>query len=216
MIVERYIKHLPVILHSSRSTPMEQVLLDVLNLYPSPAHEDLFILLLSDTKGHRHLPMLLGTMEAQAIALALEQRKMERPLTHDLFGTVLKRLGYTVQKVLIKELKRDVFQSDMTLSNGKTTVEVDARPSDAIALGLRFAANLYISNTLLEDVHVFVSDISPSADVQSIPLEKITAATVRNHSIIILQETLQEAVKQEAYDQAILLRDEINRRKSAN
>lgn len=186
---------------------MEKVRLDFLSLAPSPLCEDVFTLLLGETAGPRYLPMLLGTLEAQAIALALEEDQLERPITHDLFKEVLIQLAYRVQEVLITDLRNDVFFAQMTLSDGATTLTVDTRPSDGIALALRFAAALYIYEPLLDEAYLLMAPSQP------VPLVSARAATpgnsqsfstkhLQDYSVTALKKILQQVVAQEDYEQA--------------
>ena len=199
---------------------MEKVRLDVLSLSPSPVCEDVFILLLGEVGGLRRLPLLVGTIEAQAIALALEAGQLERPITHDLFKEVLLQLDYTVQEVLITDLRNHVFFAQMTLSDGVTTLIVDARPSDAIAMALRFAAALYIDKPLLEETHLLMAPRQPAPAAASRPAtsstpQPLVTKHLQDYSVAALKQILQQVVAQEDYEQAALLRDEINRRSTA-
>ena len=190
---------------------MEKIRLDILSLVPSPVREDVFTLLLGEVEGSRRLPMLLGPVEAQAIALALEEAQLERPLTHELFKEVLLQLTYSVQEVMITALSNQVFLAQMTLSNGAAPLTVDARPSDAIAMALRFGATIYIEAALLEEASLH---IAPSAPATNSTYSPIAAKPLEEYSLATLQQILQQVVAQEDYEQAALLRDEINRRSS--
>lgn len=192
---------------------MKKARLEVLTLVPSPAHNDLFTLLLGEIGGFRRLPIRLGPIEAQAIALAWEHGLLERPLTHDLFKEVLLQLDYILQEVAITDLKNEVFFAKMTLSNGLTPVTVDARPSDAIAMALRFGADLYIDETLLEKTH---RKMAPPSNAETVIVDEllplITKKSLKYYPLDTLNHILQHVVEEEAYEQAALLRDEIDRR----
>lgn len=196
---------------------MEKVRLEVLSLFPSPVREDGFTLLLSEAEGPRRLPILLGPIEAQAIALALEEGQMERPLTHDLFKEVLLQLDYIVQEVLITELRNDVFFSKLTLSDGLTPLTVDARPSDAIAMALRFGAALYIDEALLEETCLLIAPCKTADSlITTQPMSHFLTKPVEDYSLARLEELLQRVISYEAYEQAAVLRDEIKRRNAAS
>ena len=199
---------------------MEKVRLDVLSLSPSPVRADVFTLLLGEVEGFRQLPLLVGTLEAQAIALALEEGQLERPITHDLLKEVLIHLDYTVQEVLITDLRNQVFFAQMTLSDGVTPLTVDARPSDAIAMALRFAAAVYIDEPLLEETHLLMAPRQPAPAAASRPAtsrapQPLVTQPLQDYSVAALKQILQQVVAQEDYEQAALLRDEINRRSTA-
>ena len=93
--------------------------------------------------------MLIGVSEGRSIARAMRGRKSSRPMTHDLFKEFLDRNGWKVQKVLIRDLASGTFLADLTVEKGRETQVYDARPSDAIAIALRFGAKIYVSK------HVF-------------------------------------------------------------
>ena len=199
---------------------MEKVRLDVLSLSPSPVRAEVFTLLLGEVGGPRQLPLLVGTLEAQAIALALEERQLERPITYDLFKEVLIQLDYAVQEVLITDLRNQVFFAQMTLSDRVTTLTVDARPSDAIAMALRFAAALYIYEPLLEETHLLMAPRQPAPATVSRPAtssapQPLVTKHLQDYSVAALKQILQRVVAQEDYEQAALLRDEIDRRSTA-
>lgn len=188
---------------------MEKIRLDILDLSQSPLHENIFTLSLGELAGPRHFSIRLGPPEAQAIALALQEKQLERPITHDLFKDVLVKLGYRVREVLITALSNHVFLAQLILGDGETLLTVDARPSDAIAMALRFGAALYIDGALLDEITLYASLSRPTAGA----LEK-GMGQLQDYSTETLNRLLQEVVAQEAYEQAALLRDEINRRNS--
>ncbi len=187
---------------------VEKVRLNVLGLAHSPTREDTFTLLLKETQGSRQLPILIGALEAQAIALALEEEQFDRPIPHDLFRTALVCLGYTVEEVIITDLKNQVFFAQIILSNSQTTVAIDARPSDAIAIGLRFGADLCIYEALLDETHIFKQDTPvPKEENKHTELESIQECSTTS-----LKKMLESLVEREDYEQAALIRDELRRR----
>jgi bifunctional DNase/RNase len=196
---------------------MKKIRLDILSLSPSPAREDAFILVLEEVGGQRRLPIVLGTIEAQAIALALEDGELERPMPHDLFKTLLTRVDYTVQEVVITELRNNVFFAKMTFGDAMTNMVVDVRPSDGIALGLRFGADLYIYEPLLHETHILPpeQEPAPTSPRQEVPHGMPDTQDLREYSLVALKHMLQKVVEQEDYEQAVVLRDEINRRGAA-
>ena len=187
---------------------MEKTQLEVLGLAPSPIRNDAFLLILGEVIGERHLPILVGTREAQAIALALEEEKVSRPMPHDLLGTVLISLGYTVEEILITDLQNDVFFSRMVLSNGQNTITVEARPSDAIAVGLRFQADIWINTALLDTLPV----LEQKGPLLIARPPQPTPKAISEYSIDTLEKLLKRAVKMEEYEKAALFRDELKRR----
>lgn len=104
--------------------------------------------LLSD--GSRKLPILIGPYEAQAISLPLEGTRPDRPMSHDLLRTVIDRLGATLNRVVIDDLWNGIYYAKLYLRKGSEEIEIDARPSDAIAMAVRFESPIYVSDGILE------------------------------------------------------------------
>lgn len=102
------------------------------------------------TDGTRKLPIAIGPFEAQSIAMALEGERPDRPITHDFIKNLLERLGATVDRVLIDDLWSDVFYAKLVLQTAKGEIEVDVRPSDAIAVGLRCNAPIFVLEGILD------------------------------------------------------------------
>lgn len=108
------------------------------------------VVILQDKKGKRTMPIWIGISEAQSIALQLQGEIPPRPLTHDLVKSILEEVGVKVDKVLVNELKGSTYYARILLVNGKKNLEVDSRPSDAIALALRFHRPIFVNRALFE------------------------------------------------------------------
>lgn len=104
--------------------------------------------LLSD--GERKLPIVIGPYEAQAISLPLEGTRPDRPMTHDLVRVILDRLGSTLDRVVIDDLWNTIYYAKLYIRTGNEEIEIDARPSDAIALAARFEAPIFVADGILE------------------------------------------------------------------
>jgi bifunctional DNase/RNase len=100
--------------------------------------------------GERKVPILIGPFEAQAISLPLEGAQPDRPMTHDLLRTIIERLGATLDRVVIDDLWSTTYYAKLHLQRGKETMEIDVRPSDAIALAVRFEAPIFVSEGILD------------------------------------------------------------------
>ncbi len=109
-----------------------------------------FLILLMDDEVKKVLPISIGPLEAQAIALALQGEEPPRPLTHDLFKTVCENLSGSLDKIVITDIKDSTFYAEIYLSQNGETMVVDSRPSDAIALALRFEAPIYMETKMIE------------------------------------------------------------------
>ena len=108
------------------------------------------IVVLKDVHSDRVLPIWLGIFEANAIALELEKTATPRPMTHDLLQNLARGLNADIRKVVVSELREDTFFAVIWMEQGGETIALDARPSDAIALALRWDCPIYVSNTVLE------------------------------------------------------------------
>jgi bifunctional DNase/RNase len=104
--------------------------------------------LLSD--GERKLPILIGPYEAQAISLPLEGTRPDRPMTHDLLRNVIDRLNATLDRVVIDDLWNTIYYAKLYVRKGDEELEIDARPSDAIAMAVRFEAPIFVSEGILD------------------------------------------------------------------
>jgi bifunctional DNase/RNase len=193
---------------------VEKIQLDVLGLFANKNQDATFTLLLGEVAGYRRLPIMIGMPEAQAIALAIEGRPMERPIMHDLFKEALIKLGYTVNEVLITMLQDEIFFAQLVLSDGMATMQLDARPSDAIAIALRFAAPLFIEENLLNEAGgiLVAQSIENEADLASESIQGSQArisSSLQERSVEVLNKLLAIAIEREDYEQAALIRDEL-------
>jgi len=108
------------------------------------------VVILKEVAQDRYLPIWIGPWEADAIARRLQGLSPERPLTHDLVTTMLREVGAEVRQIVIAELAEETFHARITLAVGGRAVEVDARPSDAIALAVRTGAQIFAATEVLE------------------------------------------------------------------
>ena len=115
------------------------------------------VVILKDSKIERYLLIWIGETESYAIASELQGAHYERPLTHDLLYTIVGRLGAEVTEIVINNLEGDVFYALITLQQGSTTLQIDARPSDAIALAVRAGAPIYVEEDVMSQAALTVS-----------------------------------------------------------
>lgn len=197
-----------------------KIQLEVLGLFANQHQEATFTLLLGEIVGGRKLSIVIGLSEARSIVLANESKQPARPAMHDLYGEAITRLGYTIKEVVLKTRKDDVFLAQIAITDGTSTLVFDAKPSDAIAIGLRFKAPLYTEDALLNEVDTLVSDISDLPDTaDETPMPPEYAQRLLREPIVlqfypgeILKKLLSDALASEYYEQAALIRDEIKRR----
>src|SRR4051812_25501789 len=127
---------------------MDRVQVEILGISTSPASNGAYALILRETAGLRRIPIIIGGFEAQAIALEMEGIKPPRPLTHDLLKSVVEALSGTISEVSINDLKEGTFFASLKLSDDQ---EIDSRPSDAIALAIRFGVNIYVAESVMAE-----------------------------------------------------------------
>jgi len=114
--------------------------------------DDTHIVELREVEGERVFPIVIGLTEAAAIERRLMGQAPPRPQTHELLADVIQQLGYTLEKVLISDLQNHTFYARLHLSNGEKLVDIDARPSDALALGVATEVPIYVEDHVLEEV----------------------------------------------------------------
>jgi bifunctional DNase/RNase len=195
---------------------MEKVELRFLRITYSHTHAGAYALILSEAEGDRRLPIIIGGVEAQAIAIQVENNKPARPLTHDLFKNLSDTLGIRLKEVIINDLVEGIFHAKLVLEQGGHQVEIDARSSDAIALALRFDCPISTYEFILSAAGLKVEDnddAGAEAEGKSKGKgEKPSGAT----SLDELRSLLEEALDNEDYERASKLRDEIKRREGTN
>lgn len=183
--------------------------MDILGLSTSPSSGGAYALILSESDGNRRLPIIIGTFEAQAIALELESIKPPRPMTHDLLKNIILSYNSRVEKVVINDLNEGTFFAQIHYSNGDDKVELDARPSDAIALAIRFNAPIYTSDKVLNEAGISTEDIESKGD------EKGEKREVKDDMTQLeeLETELKTAIETENYEKAAKIRDKISKLK---
>jgi bifunctional DNase/RNase len=188
---------------------VEKVQVDILGLSTSPSSAGAYALILKETNGKRKLPIIIGAFEAQSIALELEGMKPPRPLTHDLMRNIIDTFAVSLNEVCINELRDGTFYAKLTIEGLSDTQEVDSRPSDAIALAVRYGAPIYVGEEVLNEAGVVSED---DDDVEEAELKEGTAQIKKPLSKLeLLQSSLKEAIEKEDYEKAAKLRDDIRK-----
>lgn len=118
------------------------------------ANSKIPVVILTDPDEKRYLPIWIGIYEADAILIALEKINVPRPMTHDLLKSILESVGVTIERILIHNIENNTFYARITLSREKDEWEIDARPSDAIALGLRIECPIYVSEKVIVEASI--------------------------------------------------------------
>jgi hypothetical protein len=164
--------------------------------------------------GNRRLPIIIGAFEAQAIALEIEGIKPPRPLTHDLLKQVIDNLSASVLEVVIDELRENTFYAKIYLEVSALTNEIDARPSDAIALAVRAQAPIFVAESVMETAAFVPSEENEEVSEQNESEPELPKT--KEAKIAALQDKLREALEAEEYERAAKLRDDIKRLSSNN
>lgn len=197
---------------------MEKVELKFLRITYSHTHAGAYALILAEKQGDRRLPIIIGGVEAQAIAIQVENIKPARPLTHDLFKNLADQLHIGLKEVVINDLVEGIFHAKLVLEQGDTEVEVDARSSDAIALALRFACPIFTYEFIMSAAGLKVEegDEEKEAAEKVEKGEKVDKKSIKQASLDDLKSMLSEALADEDYERASKLRDELKRREGTN
>lgn len=200
---------------------MKKIKLDIVGLSYSQTQSGAYALVLGEVNGRRRLPIIIGGFEAQAIAIEIEKMTPSRPLTHDLFKAFALSYNITIQEVIIYNLVDGIFYAKLICHDGKKTMEIDARTSDAIALAVRFECPIYTYEFILATAGIVIegNDFVFLENLEGTPEETVGAgASTTNYSTLSdeeLKAKLQEALTEEAYEKAAKIRDEITKRKSS-
>ena len=190
---------------------MEKIQLIVLGLSASPANNNAYALILKELDGNRRLPIIIGAFEAQAIALELEGVAPPRPMTHDLLKSLIDSFGSTLAEVIISELREGTFYAKLVFED--FGFEIDARPSDAVALAVRCNAPIYVNSDVMDETSIGSApeevNFGENDEMQFIKNKKMGAQVNPRNKIEHLQTLLDKAINDEDYEKAAKIRDEI-------
>jgi bifunctional DNase/RNase len=192
--------------------------LEILGLSSNHSQSGSFTLVMGEVDGLRRLPIVIGMFEAQAIAIEIEKIIPNRPMTHDLFKSFADSFQFEIEKIVISEMKEGVFYAKIHSKGEKALAEIDSRPSDAIAIAVRFGAGIFCSEKVLSEAGIEFSEEEkkeeakkPSKSVASkgaAPKENL----LKDFSLDKLNSLLDKAILDEDYEKAARIRDEINKR----
>ncbi|MCB0492036.1 MAG: bifunctional nuclease family protein [Cyclobacteriaceae bacterium] len=198
---------------------MKKIKLEILGLSSSQSQTGSFALVLGETEGNRRLPIIIGMFEAQAIAIEIEKIIPNRPMTHDLFKSFANSFNFHVEEIVISDLKEGVFFAKIVCTDGLKKHEIDARPSDAIAIGLRFDSPIYTFENILAEAGIVLTDeedeeekVEPVKETKVRVKKEKKGDDFKNYSVDKLNELLKEAIDKEDYERAAKIRDELSKR----
>jgi uncharacterized protein len=189
---------------------------EIVNTFLINKGKEFVILLRGTGSDTRTLPISIGQLEAQSIALQLNHIPFPRPLTHDLLKEIIINVEGTIVRTEIYELKEETFFASLILQIGEKTLTLEARPSDAIAMALRFDAPVFVDETVMDQAGVIIPE--PTEETQneihgnSENEEKTTVLTTVDE----LRRQLEKAIALERYEEAARLRDEIIKQTKSN
>jgi bifunctional DNase/RNase len=213
---------------------VDKIELEILGLSSSQSQTGSFALVLGEVVGKRRLPIIIGMFEAQAIAIEIEKISPNRPMTHDLFKSFAKSFDFSVEEIIISDLREGVFFAQIVCNDGFKKIEIDARPSDAIAIGLRFNAPIYTYENIMSEAGIVLSTEEEEEDEEDDEEEEKTSSQVdksevrrveskglasdkgknkwKDYSVEQLSNMLSDAINNENYEEAARIRDEITNR----
>lgn len=197
---------------ATSSDRMDKIKLEIVGLSYSQTQSGAYALVLSEAGGKRRLPIIIGGFEAQAIAIELEKMIPTRPLTHDLFKTFATSFGIKVQEVVIYNLQEGIFYAKLVCERDGQISDIDARTSDAIALAVRFECPIYTFESILSSAGILSDEFLEDDD--DLDAEISEENEFQRMSVDELETAMKEAIENEDYERASMLRDEINKRTS--
>lgn len=194
---------------------MKKIRLEVIGMSYSQLQSGAYALILGEADGRRRLPIIIGSFEAQSIALELEKMKPSRPLTHDLFKTFASTFDISVTEVVIHKFSDGIFYALLYCTNGEQRVEIDSRTSDAVALALRFRCPIYTTEDVMSLAAIDMAEQNEVFDMSGDSDDDIDESEYADVDSDELERMMQEAIDREEYEKASLIRDEIKRRASS-
>lgn len=195
---------------------MDKIKLEIAGLSYSQTQSGAYALVLAESGGKRQLPIIIGGFEAQAIAIELEKMTPTRPLTHDLFKHFAQAFSIDVKEIVIYNLVEGIFYSKIICERDGQVTEIDARTSDAIAIGVRFNCSIYTFESILSSAGILLDENQTKDEDFSIDEddEIVSDGSLTSLNLDELETQLNDAIGHEDYELASRIRDEINKRTS--
>lgn len=206
--------------------------MEILGLSTSPSSGGAYALILNESNSNRRLPIIIGTFEAQAIAMELEHIKSPRPMTHDLMRNIMQSFDAVVKYVHINDLKNGTFYATIAYDYEGQEAHQDARPSDAIALAIRFNAPIYAASKVMQEAGIVSDEENENDDpgasmdtpgrparttddsgAPSSSARQSAASESPENQLQRLESRLNKAIEAEDYEKAAKIRDEIEKLK---
>ena len=195
---------------------MQKIRLNILGLSVSQTQSGAYALVLAEEEGDRRIPIIIGPVEAQAIAIQLEGLKPPRPLTHDLIKNMALAFDISLLEVTIYKLEEGIFYSELLCDMDGKEIKIDSRTSDAVALALRFRCPIFTSEEILQKAGIVLEGDDENSPVRSLLDEEddveTSSTSYAQYSMGELHELLNEAIEEEDYEKASVIRDELSKR----
>jgi bifunctional DNase/RNase len=192
--------------------------LEILGLSSNHSQSGSFTLVMGEVEGSRRLPIVIGMFEAQAIAIEIEKIIPNRPMTHDLFRSFADSFKLEIDKIVISDMKEGVFYAKIHCKSDSAIVEIDSRPSDAIAIAVRFSSQIFCSEKVMSEAAIEFTeeDKREESKKENKPEPQKAMAkkegSLKDFSLDKLNQLLEKAITNEDYERAARIRDEINKR----
>jgi len=198
---------------------MKKIELRIVALSHSVSQSNNYAVVLGEVTGQRRIPIVIGSFEAQAIAVAMEKMVPNRPLTHDLFKQSLEAFKVELKEVIINNLLDGIFYARLICEREGEVIELDSRTSDAIALAVRFQCPIYTYEFIIDTAGVEL-DESIQNELEEEDADELEEKPIRekqnslsSYSLESLQNMLSQVLEEENYEKAAAIRDEIDKRK---
>jgi len=204
---------------------MKKIDLEIFDISHSGTNSGAYAMVLVEKEGNRKIPIIIGSSEAQAIAIELENMKPSRPLTHDLYKNTLTSFNMTVTEVLIYNYNEGIFFAKVIVTDGERIIEIDSRSSDAVAIAVRFRIPIKCDETILQTMGIDPSEDSTSEDeldedgeivFDAVVEDEVMPSKKRNKAEELkeLRDKLNQAIENEEYEAASMLKIAIEKLES--
>jgi Uncharacterized conserved protein len=205
-----------------------KIKLYIQGLTNSQVQSGAYALILAEEDGLRRIPIIVGTSEAQSIAIVLERLSPPRPLTHDLFTSIFQAVGVRLLEVFIYKFEEGIFYSELVVEANGEQIRIDSRTSDAIAIALRVRGDIYTTESIIRECGVVMEEDAENVEQRNVvkdeDLRSLEIGDIKNEKQMSewlalqsyegLQIKLEASVAEENYEHAQLYKNELNRRKT--
>ena len=188
----------------------DRVKLKVMGITYSQIQNGAYALVLAEENGDRRIPIIIGTAEAQSIAIRLEHLTPPRPMTHDLFASFAQGFGIRLSEVFFYHYEDGVFSSELLFDDGTRQIRIDSRTSDAIAIALRTQSPIYTTEKIISEAGIIFQEEPKEKKKEE--TKTVKRKHLNDYSTKELKERLEEAVRMEAYEKAALIQQELKKR----